>query len=210
VLGCIRGVVVLVLIVVLAAVVFLFRGRIMEKIHGGSHAVAVAPSAAVGDSAYQKLDDLRAAKTDRVAMSTVELQSLVQYKYPGLLPAFAREPHIELSGDHVKLKARVPADKLPSIKGLGDAAAFLPDTADVSLSGTLIPLPSGRVGLGVDAVQVAGIPLPSRLIHDGLRRVGRKSEPGLPDDAIGVSLPEGVKSAYIRNDSLILLGRSKN
>ena len=39
-------------------------------------------------------------------------------------------------------------------------------------------------------------------------RLGRTAEPGLPADAIALRLPKGVNSAYIRNDSLVLITRA--
>jgi hypothetical protein len=202
----------LVVILAIIAGIYLFRGRIKHEwqaLRGLREPPEVA-SPELGNVAATKIDQLRDGRTERVALGSVELQSLVQYKYAGLLPSFAQDPHIELDADHVRLRMRVPVDKMPSIKGLGDAAAFLPDTTEVEVSGTLIPLADGRIALGVDKVQAARIPLPSRLISEGLQRVGRRDEAGLPKDAIAVTLPPGVKAAYIRNDSLILLARSKN
>lgn len=210
--GCLRRVIVLVVVLAIVAAVFLFRDRLKHEWRSlrGIHDAPQVATAELGGIAANKLEDLRDHKVDRVALGTTELQSLIQYKYAGLLPAFAQDPHVELKGDHVVLRVRVPVDKLPDVKGLGAASAFLPDTTEISLSGTLIPLQNGRTALGVDGVSAARIPLPPRMINDGLRRVGRKNEPGLPRDAIAVNLPDGVKAAYIRNDSLILLARPRN
>jgi hypothetical protein len=210
--GCLRRAVSLIIVLALVVGIYLFRERIRDEwraLRGHGKAEAVA-SPELGDAASRKIEQLRDGKTERVALGAAELQSLVEYKYQGLLPSFAQDPHVELEADHVHLRVRIPVDKLPDVKGLGDAAAFLPDTTEIELSGTLIPFADGRTALGVDKVQAARIPLPSRLINDGLRRVGRRDEPGLPKDAIAVTLPPGVKAAYIRNDSLILLARSQN
>lgn len=212
--GCLRRVIGIAVLLCIVAALYLFRDRVKHEwraIRGLRDEPQVA-TPELGTVAADKIEQLRTGKVDRVAIGATELQSLLQYKYAGLLPAFAQDPQVELEGDRVRLRVRIPVDRLPDMQGSGleSAAAFLPDTADVELSGTLIPLPNGRTGLGVDAVEASRIPLPARMINEGLRRVGRKDEPGLPQDAIAVKLPDGVKSAYIRNDSLILLARAGN
>jgi hypothetical protein len=102
------------------------------------------------------------------------------------------------------LSGRVPLDRLPSAGALGEVAAVLPDTSDITLTGTLLPLPGNRVALGVNQVTAARIPLPRRIVPAALERLGRTDEPGLPPDAIAIRLPSGVSAAYIRNDSLVL------
>lgn len=204
-----RRVILLVVVLLLLALGWIFRDRIADKWRSlrGDEPVAAEPSEATADAAAAKLEALRDGSADRVALGAVELQSLLRYRYQGVLPAFARDPQVELEGDRVRLRIRVPADKLPDVKGLGDVASFLPDTTELELTGTLLPLDSGRVALATSEVQVARFPMPDRMINDALQRVGRRDEPGLPPDAIGVALPAGVRAAYIRNDSLILLAR---
>jgi hypothetical protein len=104
-------------------------------------------------------------------------------------------------------------ERLPQLSELGEAAAFLPDTTEVGVTGQLLPLRAGRVALAVDQVRAARIPLPKRLVPGALRKLGRKAEPGLPADALALPLPPGVDAAYVRGDSLVFLknGRtSKN
>jgi hypothetical protein len=210
VIGCLRRVVVLVVILLLLGGAYLFRGRIAQEWHRlrGTQPAAQVPSAELAEDVNRRIEALRNNEVDRIALGSNELQSLIEYKYMGMLPAFARSPHVELDGDRIKLQIRVPSNQLPNLSGL-EAASFLPDTTDLELSGSIIPLDSGRVAFGVDQVQTAGIPLPQRMINEALRRVGRKDEPLLPKDAIAVGLPRGVRSAYIRNDSLILLARPR-
>jgi hypothetical protein len=74
-------------------------------------------------------------------------------------------------------------------------------------SGQLIPLQENRVGIAIDELTAARIPLPRGMIPAILRRLGRHDEPGLPPDAFGMALPPGATNAYIRGDSLIFMGR---
>ena len=205
--GCARRVIVLFLVLVLLAGAWLFRDRIRTAWTDfrGTTEVPEEPSAELAAGAERKLESLRDGSAASASLSAVELESLFLHRYRGVLPAFLDSPTVELDGDQLRLRARVPIDKLPRVDGLADAAAFLPDTTDLTVSGKLLALPSGRVGFGVDDVSAARIPLPDRVVAAALTRLGRRDEAGLPPDAIAVPLPPGAATAYIRRDSLVLL-----
>lgn len=211
--GCLRRTVSLVLFAVLAVAVagaWLYRERLQTAWHelrGGD--TVVQPSPELADEAGIKLDELGDGSRASASLSAAELESLLLYRYPGMLPAFLDSPRVELDDDRVRLRARMPLDMLPGTDGFGEVAAFLPDTADLLVSGRLLPLDSGRVAFAVDDVSAARVPLPSRLFPGALTRLGRRDEPGLPADAFAVRLPPGVAAAYIRRDSLVLLARPR-
>jgi hypothetical protein len=207
--GCFRRVLGLLMLLLLLAGAWIFRDRIRtawSDWRGGGDEVEL-PSAELAQGAQRKLAALGDGSASSVSLSGVELESLLLHSYPGVLPAFLDSPEVQLEGDRLRLRARVPIDKLPRVDGLSDAAAFLPDTTDLTVTGTLLPLESGRVGFGVDDVSAARVPLPDRFIAGALTRMGRRDEAGLPADAIAVRLPRGAATAYIRRDSLVLLAR---
>jgi hypothetical protein len=211
--GCIRTIIGFVVALAIAGVLFLNRDRVTDavnRLRGREAVVATVPSQELADAASARLDDLADGKTQRVALSELDVQSLLQYKYRSLLPAFVNAPVVELDGDKVEITARVPVDRLPQLNELGDAAAFLPDTADLGIRGSVLPLRPGRVALTVDQVRAQKIPLPQRLVAGALSRLGRKDEPGLPLDAMAVRLPPGADAAYVRADSLVFIGSSRN
>lgn len=209
--GCIRRLIMLALLVVIAGLAWLYRDRIVEAWHQarGLRDEPLVPSEALADAAAARIDSLTSGHLERVAFSEVELQSMLRYRYAGIMPGFVDSARVQLDGDQVRLSGRVPLDRLPSGGALGDVAAVLPDTSEITLSGTMLPLRAGRVAFGVNQVSAARIPLPRRIIPSALRRLGRISEPGLPEDAIALRLPRGVNSAYIRNDSLVLIARAR-
>ena len=45
------------------------------------------------------------------------------------------------------------------------------------------------------------------MIPEILKALGREYVAGLPDDAIAIPLPAGLKTAYILRDSLVLVSR---
>ncbi|MGQ0814327.1 MAG: hypothetical protein ACT4O1_07655 [Gemmatimonadota bacterium] len=210
--GClIRSVVSFVLIAVIAVFAFLNRDRIASAWHdlrGGEEPVLPSPELAA--AADRKLDDLKDGRQTSVALTELELQSLLLFKYRELLPAFIDAPKIELNNDKIEITGRVPVDRLPSVSEIGEAATFLPDTTEIAVVGELLPLNGRRAALAVDKVSAARIPLPQRLIPGALRRLGRKDEPGLPKDALAIPLPPGADAAYVRGDSLVFVANGRN
>ena len=209
--GCLKTVVLLVVLAVVAAVGYLNRDRILGGLgrEGTRSQVSETASQELADAADAKLNALSTGKSDQVSLSEIELQSLLLFKYRGLLPAFVDSPRVQLDGEQLRLRARVPVDRLPQLNELGEAASFLPDTTELAVAGRLLPLDRGRAALTVDEVSAARIPLPRRLVPGALRRLGRVDEPGLPENAFAVRLPRGVGGAYVRGDSLVLMSNTR-
>ncbi|NJD11690.1 MAG: hypothetical protein FIB01_15060 [Gemmatimonadetes bacterium] len=208
--GCIRRLLVLALIGLLAAAAWLYRDRIAAAWRDarGLRDQPLVASEALAETAAARIDSLAGRKLARAAFSEVELQSLLRYRFDGIMPAFVDSARVSLEGDRIRLAGRVPLDRLPAGGALDDVRAVLPDTAEITLTGTMLPLDAGRVAFGVNQVTAARVPLPKRIIPAALRRLGRTAEPGLPEDAIALRLPQGVTAAYIRNDSLVLITRA--
>lgn len=211
--GCLRGIVALVLVAALAVVAFLNRDRLMDMwqdVRGVAVTAPEKPSPELAERAQRKLDALGDGSAQTATLTEVELQSLLQYQYTGLLPGFIDSVRVELEDDRIRVTGRVPIDRLPDVEGLSQAAALLPDTTDLTVTGQLLPLTGGRVALAVDEVSVSRIPLPDRLVSTALRRLGRRDEAGLPADAIALPLPAGAINAYVRGDSLVVVGSNGN
>ncbi|MGH7445694.1 MAG: hypothetical protein ACREKM_12490 [Longimicrobiales bacterium] len=211
--GCLRGIVALVLVAALAVVAFLNRDRLMDMwqdVRGVAVTAPEEPSPELAERALRKLDALGDGSAQTATLTEVELQSLLQYQYTGLLPGFIDSVRVELEDDRIRVTGRVPIDRLPDVEGLSQAAALLPDTTDLTVTGQLLPLTGGRVALAVDEVSVSRIPLPDRLVSTALRRLGRRDEAGLPADAIALPLPAGAINAYVRGDSLVVVGSNGN
>jgi hypothetical protein len=214
----IRGCLKLVLGVAVLAGIAVFGWMNRERIRGwiderrgidvASTRPEPAPTPEMADEADRKLRALANGETPRVAFTELELQSLLRFRYAQLLPAFVDSPRVELEGSLLRLRADVPVDKLPRVSDLGEAAALLPDTAELVVSGQVLELEDGRVALAVDEVTAARIPLPKRLVPPALERLGRRDEPGLAPNAVALPLPPGIGAAFIRGDSLFLLARS--
>jgi hypothetical protein len=205
--GCARRVIATVVLVAIGFGAYLYREQLVTAWHdlrGTGQAVPTA-SPELAQIAEDKIEALRDGSRSSASLSAVELESLLLYRYQGVLPGFLGAPSIELQGDRLRLRARVPVDMLPDVDGLGPAAAFLPDTTELTIAGRLLPLQPGRVAFAIDDVSAQRFPLPRRLVPGALDRLGRRDEPGLPRDALALPLPAGAASAYVRGDSLVLL-----
>ncbi|CAN5824470.1 hypothetical protein BH23GEM3_BH23GEM3_09510 [soil metagenome] len=198
--GCVVGV--LLVLVVVGVFAWLFRGDLMQRWAGGDPATT-AVSLEAAASAEAKLERLR-TQGEVVRLSAVELTSLARYRLGNGFPDLLQDPVVELGGDTLHVAARVPSERLPNLRELDRVRAFLPDTARIDLTGRFLPRDEGRTAIQLHHVAVAGVPIPARFYPDILERLGRRDEPGLPADAIALTLPEGVGSARVEDGFLVL------
>lgn len=208
--GCIRRLTLLVLFVALLAGAWLFRDRLIgmwQSLRSDETVQYVSPELA--DRAEQKLATMSAPGAPaRVTLTSAELQSLVAFRMAESLPRFILEPEVTVDDGDLRVRARVPTDEVAGMRELGgteEILSMLPDTTEVVAKGHLIPLGHGRVALAVDEVTAASIPLPARVIPRILESIGRVDEENLPDDALAVTLPDGVATVFADGDSVVFM-----
>lgn len=198
--GRLLGVVIL-LVLAVGAAAWLFREDLAALLMRQPEPVQVSEAAAV--VAEAKLERLR-DEGEPVQLSGVEISSLIRFRLGGWVPAQLQDPSVALAGDTVRLAGRVATAELPSVPELDRVRSFLPDTAQVEVTGHLTALGAGRAAFEVREVAVSGVPLPARFYPEVLERVGRRDEPGLAPTAVPFALPEGVGSARVENGHLHL------
>lgn len=210
--GCFRSIGVGVVLIALAVGAWVFRDRLVamwQDLRGNDAVVDVSPELA--ERAEQKLAIMnRSDPPEHVSLTSAELQSLVAYRMAETLPPFILAPVVTVEDGELRVRARVATEQVAGMRGVGGAEellAMLPDTTDVEAKAHLIPLGGGRVGLAIDDVSAASIPLPARVIPRILDSVGRVDEPGLPREALAVRLPTGVATAFAHGDSIVFVGR---
>jgi len=208
--GCLRRIIGLAVLVAIVAFGWQYRAQLRAAWIAFRSAD---PVVAAGDhpagtpqGVEAKLLALENGEVERIALAQLELQGLIDSWSERILPPYVVGPKVEIRGGRIRLRFQVPTDRFPRADDIGEVLGFLPDTTDVTASGQLIPLRSHRVGVAIDEVTAARIPLPRGMIPAILHRLGRRDEPGLPPDAFGLDLPDGVTNAYIRGDSLIFMG----
>lgn len=210
--GIVRSIGVLAVLVALVFFAWIFRDRLIalwQDLRGDDAVAEVSPELA--ERAEEKLAVMnRPQPPDRVSLTSDELQSLVAYRMAPTLPPFILAPVVTVVDGELRVRARVATEQVAGMRSVGGAEellSMLPDTTDVEAKGHLIPLGGGRVGLAIDDVSAASIPLPARVIPRILESVGRVDEPGLPREALAVRLPTGVASAFAHGDSIVFVGR---
>jgi hypothetical protein len=114
---------------------------------------------------------------------------------------------VEFREGVVALRARVAVQAFPGLPSLEGVLGLLPDTVSISIEGAISPLDDGSFALVVHGVYAAFIPVP---LPDGmtpriLTALGRRGREGLAVDALSFPLPDGVESAHVLRDRLILV-----
>lgn len=208
--GCLRRIIVLAVLVGSAVLAWQYRTplRAAWLAFRGAEAARSERVPAPPEGVEAKLASIGAGRVDRVALREDEVQTLIDTHSGELLPPYIVAPRVELRGSRLRVRFQVPTSSFPRVEELGEVLGFLPDTTEVIASGQIIPLRENRVGVTIDELSAARIPLPRGMIPAILRRLGREDEPGLPPDAFGFALPQGVSNAYIHGDSLIFMGRN--
>lgn len=154
----------------------------------------------------ERVDALRSGGVDgELALGEAEVESVVRYGAPGVLPEGVSGTEVEVRSGRLRLSARVAVDDVPRVPELERLLGVLPDTVPVSLDASLMPFGERGAALVVHRIHASGVPLPRAVIPSVLTALGRTDRPGLPPEAMTVPLPAGVRSAYIRADSLILV-----
>ncbi|MEJ2540913.1 MAG: hypothetical protein P8188_13240 [Gemmatimonadota bacterium] len=165
------------------------------------------PSPDLAEATLDRVEAFRDGRTgeERLLLGGPELSSVVRYSFPGLIPEGVREPTVDFRGDELLLTARVAVASFPDVTALGEAIGLLPDTVDVVMRGALRPFGPSLSALYVDRVEASRIPLPGRLVPGILTALGRSDRNGLPKDALAIPLPQGISSAFVESDHLVLL-----
>ncbi len=184
-----------------------FFPQVTALFSSGQDVPGVVASPELAEATMDRFEALRRGEVGgQLALSASEIESVIRYSVPGIIPAGIGEPRIAIKDGVITLLARVAIAAFPQMPDLNAILGFLPDTLEVSFDGALAPLDDERWdALVIHRVQAGFIPLPDRMIPEILEALGREYVGGLPDDAIAIPLPDGLESAYILRDSLVLV-----
>ena len=170
--------------------------------------VEVLPSPELAETALDRFERFRSGESgDQLSLSAAEVVSVIWYSAPGMVPGGVSKPVVEFENGVVSLSARIAVEAFPGLPTLDGILGFLPDTVSIAVEGALSPLDEDGVALVVHGVRASFIPVP---LPDGmtpriLTALGRRHVDGLPGDALGFTLPDGVRSVHVLRDRLILV-----
>jgi hypothetical protein len=164
------------------------------------------PTAELADATLERFERFRNGQgPERLALGGTELSAVVRHALPGIVPPGVTDPTVALDDGRVRLSARVALQAFPRLPALDEIVGILPDTVLIELEGALVPHDPGHLALLVDRLQAARIPIPRRLVGEVLTGFGRQAPQGFSSDALPVPLPDGLRSVYVQQDSLVLL-----
>jgi hypothetical protein len=170
--------------------------------------VEVLPSPELADTALDRFERFRLGESgDQLILSAAEVVSVIRYSAPGMVPGGVSNPIVEFRDGVVSLSAGIAVQAFPGLPTLDGILGFLPDTVSIAVEGALSPLDDGGVALVVHGVRASFIPvpLPDEMTPRILTALGRRHIAGLPEDALAFPLPDGVRSAHVLRDRLILV-----
>jgi hypothetical protein len=199
--GAGRRLVLLGVLLVAAGGLWFFRGLIPGPWNRPVVHTEVSEEAAA--SADEKLGRLR-ADGDTVRLSGVEFTSYVRYRMAERFSLDLETPVVTFEGATIRVDGRVPKERIPVGQLPRAARSFVPDTADVAVSGTLRTVGPGRAALRVESASFVRMPVPREQYLTLLDRVA-PDEPGVADDELAFQLPSGVGAARVENGSLVLV-----
>jgi hypothetical protein len=167
----------------------------------------VEPSPGLAEATLDQVDALRAGDlpSNRLVLGGPELSSVIRYSLPGILPAGVEDPTVDFRGEDLVLSARVAVSAFPNMPALDEVLGLLPDTVRIEMRGAVLPFGASLAALHVERVEASRIPLPGRMIPGILEALGREEREGLPSDAMVIPLPEGIRSAFVEDNHLILV-----
>lgn len=160
----------------------------------------------LAQAALDRIEAFRAGRVDgsRIELDAAEVTSILRYALPGIVPPGVADPAAEFVSGRLRLSAAVSTSAFPDFPAVAEVIGFLPVTAPVMLEAALLPFGPGAAAVHVERVEVARVPLPDRFISPILLALGRTPREGLPQQALRVPLPNGIRRVFVEADRLVL------
>lgn len=210
--GCVLIVVATTLVVLGLGAAWLFRdpiGRLASRvIPGYEYESGVDEIGADGPELARRVDErivaLGQGEIEEATLSERELNAWITHGLKGYFPAYLNDVTADLRSEDVMLTGRVSVREVPGVERLGTMAAFLGDTADVAVTGTVDGLEAGRGVFYVDDVRVGALTLPQPMRDQLLAAIRSRSGNDRGANAVVFQLPGFVGDVAVRDERLIL------
>lgn len=142
------------------------------------------------------------------AFQTLAASDLASYAFAALsksLGSSVDSVGTRVNGDMVSMRARVRTSDLGGTTSLGPLASMLGEREWVQLTGTFHVIQPGLAEFDVREVKVHEIPLPSGMIPQLLKRIGRgKQVEGLSPNGLPLPIPRSVGDIRVAGGKVTL------
>lgn len=208
--GCLKGVVRLVLLFVLAAVVAVgwhwrhefrtmwefWRGGQVEGAPASGYASPVALA-----SAQDKVDSLNGWRADSVRLTAAELAALLAHGFGPALRTHLDSVAVTLGAGRVQVTGRLDTGVIPKA-ALGPLSGMLRPKEWVRVGGDVRVLGPRNAEWQVDALRIRGVRIPGPMVQ----RLVQASLGGSADGAVPITLPAGVRALRITPTAVTIYG----
>jgi hypothetical protein len=200
--GCLERVLALVVLAILVIVAWRFGPDLWDRMASDPPPAAEEPSPELADLALERFQTLTDGGGGSASFSGPELESILRYRAHDWIPPGVGDPSVGISDGELRVGARVALDLLPRIPEIENLRSMLPDSVPVQLRGHVLSVEGEGTAFLIRRIDVAGIPIPRRLHADIARALDPRVGGGLPDEALRIPLPEGIRSAHLEDDRL--------
>jgi hypothetical protein len=212
--GCIRKLGCLVVLIVLAAALWLTRGRWLPLVRsGGGEATASStegvwePLTTAGAERARKAIDGLAAKSGPV-FANLRAGDVASYVFIALrreLPPSAENVSATVIGDRLYVRADVKLADVGGATVLGPLAGFLSDRETMMFGGTFEVLRPGLAEFHVKELKLRELSIPQRMIPKLVQKIGRGSRPeGVAPDALPLLVPQQIGDVRVARGRVTL------
>ncbi len=214
--GCLRSIGCLVLLVVLGAAAWLFRGEwepAVRRIATGSPSSADQsaahwePVTAQGSSRAHDAVDRLGAKSGPV-FANVAPGDLASYVFDALakqLPPSASNVEAAAIGEQLAIRADVRLADFGGPASFGPVAGMLSDREPIQFTGTLAITQPGLAEFRVTSVRIKDLAVPSAMIPSILQRMGHVTRPpGTSPNGLPFAVPRYIADVRVHDGKITL------
>lgn len=200
--GCLERLFALVVLAILAVVAWQFGPDLWERVRSDESPAAEVPSPEMADLALERFQAVTNGEVSSASFSGPELESILRYRAHDWIPPGVGDPSVEIEGGELRVGARVALELLPRIPEIENLRSVLPDSVPVQLRGHVLSVEGEGTAFLIRRIDVAGVPVPRRLHADIARVLDPRVGGGLPDEALRIPLPAGIRAAHLEEDRL--------
>ena len=214
--GCLRSSGCLVLLVVLGAAAWLFRGEwepVVRRVATGSlsspdqTAVHWEPISAQGSSRARDAVDRLGAKSGPV-FANVAPGDLASYVFDALakqLPPSASDVEAAAIGEQLAIRADVRLADFGGPASFGPVAGMLSDREPIQFTGTLAITQPGLAEFQVTSVRIKDLAVPSAMVPSILARMSRAPRPaGTSPNGLPFAVPRYIADVRVHDGKITL------